>query len=317
MTVPLLSSSVTRRLFLEKSVKGTAALIFSDLVILDAPKIEGAERSPRFLNLPSPQFPAWTPDGKLIITFIAEDGSYGLWQKEGEAKNANIYFSVGAATGQFNWPQGIAADKSIAYIADSNNGRIQRLDLKTWNFLEPFGRLGKKSGLFLRPQGICIFKDEIFIADTRNHRIQIFSNHGEVKRIIGELGDADDQFRLPTSCAVSPQGEIFVVDSSHSLIKVFDIEGRFVRKFGGGSSSRSPSGLLRPEGIALDGKRNILYIADTGNSRIQAFDCSGKFLQSVESPGITFKTPRGIALRDSGEMAISDPGANAVWMTMV
>jgi DNA-binding beta-propeller fold protein YncE len=138
-----------------------------------------------------------------------------------------------------------------------------------------------------------------------------------VKRIIGELGDADDQFRLPTSCAVTPQGEVFIVDSNHALIKVFDLEGRFMRKFGGGSSSSGKFGLLRPEGIAVDGKRDIVYVADTGNRRIQAFDYSGRFLQLVESPAMKFTAPRGIALADSGEMAISDPEANTVWITTV
>jgi DNA-binding beta-propeller fold protein YncE len=318
MTGPLISSLVTRRLFIEKSVKGTAALVLSHLLVFDVRKIAGADRSLRFLNLPSPQFPVWTPDGKLIVTFIAEDGSYGLWQNKRAVKSVDDYISVGTAIGQFNWPQGIAVDKSIAYIVDSNNGRIQRLDLETWSFLDPFGGLGKKSGLFLRPQGICSFNDELFIADTRNHRIQVFSNQGKVKRIIGELGDADEQFRLPTSCAVSPQGEVFAVDSKHALIKVFDLEGRFLRKFGGLSSLHRESGLLNmPAGIALDGKRGLIYIADTGNSRVQAFDYSGKFIRLVESPGMTFKTPKGIALLDSGDMAISDPQANTVWMTTV
>jgi DNA-binding beta-propeller fold protein YncE len=318
MTVPLISSSVTRRFFLEKSLKGTAALVLSNLVIFDVPEIAGADGSTRFLDLPSPQFPAWTPDGKLLITFIGKDGSYGFWRKNSKMDNGDNYFSVGTAAGQFNWPQGLAVDQSLAYIVDSNNGRIQRFDLETKKFIEPFGGLGKKSGLFLRPQGICVFKDELFIADTRNHRIQVFSKQGEVKRIFGELGDADNQFRLPASCAVSAQGEVLVVDSKHSLIKAFDIEGRFIRKFGGLSSSRREPGLLSmPTGIAVDEKRDRIYIADTGNSRMQAFGYNGKFLQFIESPGMTFKTPRGIALADSGEMAIADPEADAVWVTTV
>jgi DNA-binding beta-propeller fold protein YncE len=318
MTVSVFSSSVTRRLFLEKSLKGTAALVLSELVVFDVSHSAGTDPSPYRLNLSSPQFPAWTSDGKLLITFVAEDGSYGLRQKNKETKKDTDYFSIGTAPGQFNWPQGIAIDKSIAYIVDSNNGRIQRLDIETWSFMEPFGGLGKKSGLFLRPQGICAFGDELFIADTRNHRIQVFSTQGEVKRVFGELGDADDQFRLPASCAISPQGEAFIVDSKHSLIKVFSLEGNFKRKFGGLSSSRRESGLFSmPAGIALDGSKGILYIADSGNSRIQVFDFSGKFLQSVEAPGMTLKTPRGIALSDSGKLAIADPDANAVWIAAV
>jgi len=309
---------VTRRVFLNKSLKGAVTLALPGLVILSPRKGIGADPYQRFLDLPSPQFPAWTPDRKLLVTFISEDGNYGLLQKKAEAGNSNKLLSVGTATGQFNWPQGIAVNGSTAYIVDSNNGRIQRFDLDAQRFLEPFGGLGKKSGLFLRPGGICIFENEIFIADTRNHRIQVFSVKGVVKRVFGELGDADDQFRLPTSCVVSASWEVFVVDSKHALVKVFDLEGHFMRKFGGASSSRKEPGLLNmPTGIALNEKSGIVYVADTGNSRIQAFSKKGKFIQIVEAPDIEFKTPQGIALSYSGEMAISDPSANKVWLTMV
>lgn len=136
-----------------------------------------------------------------------------------------------------------------------------------------------------------------------------------MKKILGEIGDADNQFRLPTSCAVSPQGEIFVVDSKHALIKVLDLDGRFLRKFGGLSSSRKEPGLLSmPTGISLDAETNLLYVADTGNSRVQVFDTKGKFLRFLEDPGIRFKAPQGLALSDSREMAISDPDSDKVWI---
>ncbi|HTY62036.1 MAG TPA: NHL repeat-containing protein [Acidobacteriota bacterium] len=318
MNVSSPSPPVARRVFLEKSLKGATALALSGLISFTPSKGMGADRYPGFLNLPLPQYPAWTADGKLLVTFIAEDGSYGLFERQSEGKNSDSLLSVGASIGKFNWPQGIAVDKSIAYIVDSNNGRIQRLDLDEQRFLEPFGGLGKKSGLLLRPQGICVHENEIFIADTRNHRIQVFSIDGVVKRTFGELGDANDQFRLPTSCAVSPQGDVFVVDSKHAFIKVFGIEGRYRRKFGGIASFRKEPGLFSmPTGIALDAKREMIYVADTGNSRIQVFDYSGRFLRLVDASGMTLKTPQGIALLDFEIMAISDPDSNRVWITVV
>lgn len=308
--------SVSRRSFLEKGLKGTAALAFSSGISIFNPFAAfGADRTPLSLAIPSPQYAAWTRDGKLVVTFVGSDGSYGLISPRGESADAGVLLSVGSATGQFNWPQGIAASESTAYIADSNNGRIQRLDLAGQAFLEPFGGLGKKTGLFLRPQGICYFENELFIADTRNHRIQVFSTDGEVKRAFGELGDGDDQFRLPTSCAVSAAGEVFVTDSKHALVKVFDLDGRFLRKFGGISSSRKEPGLLNmPNGISLDAKRNNIYVADTGNSRIQVFNIEGKFLSFFEYPGISFKTPQGLALSDAGEIAVPDPDSGRVWI---
>jgi len=309
---------VTRRMFLDTSLKGAAALALSGLAVFAPRKGFGGEFTQPFLDMPSPQFPAWTPDGKLLVTFVARDGSYGFLQRPGGAKDFESFRSVGSAPGQFNWPQGIAVHNSIAYIADSNNGRMQRFDLGGQRFLDPFGGLGRKSGRFLRPMGICVFADELFIADTRNHRIQVFSLQGEVKRNFGELGDANDQFRLPTSCAVSRQGEVFVVDSKHALVKVFDTEGRFLRKFGGLSSSRREPGLLSaPVGISADGKEDIVYVADTGNGRIQAFDKNGRWLRFVEARGVELKSPRGTALSATGELAVSDPDAGKVWLMTV
>jgi DNA-binding beta-propeller fold protein YncE len=246
-------------------------MALSGLAVFTPSEASGAERSPVYIDLPSPQFAAWTPDSKLLVTFISQDGSYGILQRNSIGNDFDRFLSVGTATGQFNWPQGIAVSGSIAYIVDSNNGRIQRLDLESRKFLEPFGGLGKKSGLFLRPCEIFIFENEIFVADTRNHRIQVFSLDGVVKRVFGELGDANDQFRLPTSCAVSTEGEVFVVDSKHSLIKVFGLDGRFMRKFGGFSSARKEPGFLSmPTGISLGSDRNKVVIASIASPKRQS-----------------------------------------------
>jgi DNA-binding beta-propeller fold protein YncE len=293
-------------------------MALSGLAVFTPPEASGAERSSVYIDLPSPQFAAWTPDGKLLVTFIAQDGSYGVLQKSSIGNGFDRFLSVGTATGQFNWPQGFAVSGSIAYIVDSNNGRIQRLDLENRKFLEPFGGLGKKSGLFLRPRDIFIFENEIFVADTRNHRIQVFSLDGVVKRVFGELGDANDQFRLPTSCAVSTEGEVFVVDSKHALIKVFGMDGRFMRKFGGFSSARKEPGFLSvPTGISLGSDRNSVYVADTGNSRVQVFDLQGRFIRMLNAPEVHFKTPQALALSNAGQIAITDPNADRVWMTAV
>jgi tripartite motif-containing protein 71 len=318
MVVPLHLPPVTRRVFLSKSLKGATALVFPGLVLFAPQKGTGANRSRISLDIPSPQFPAWAPGGRLLVSFISKNGSYGFLQNERESNDCNKLLSVGTAIGQFNWPQGIAVDGSIAYIVDSNNGRVQRFNLDSQAFLSCFGGLGKRSGLLMRPRGVCFFQNELFIADTRNHRVQVFSIEGEAKRVIGELGDADGQFRLPSACAVSGQREVFVVDSRHALIKVFGFGGGFLYKFGGLSSSRKEPGRLNmPTGIAIDAKKNIVYVADTGNNRIQAFDTKGNFLTCITIPGVEFKAPQGLAISEYGDIAVADSDADKVWILSI
>ena len=75
MTVSSQLFLVTRRLFLEKSAKATAALAFSGLGIYSPRSVPAAEGTAAFIDLPCPQFPAWTPDGGLLVTFIAGEES--------------------------------------------------------------------------------------------------------------------------------------------------------------------------------------------------------------------------------------------------
>jgi len=72
-----------------------------------------------------------------------------------------------------------------------------------------------------------------------------------------------------------------------------------------------------PTGISLDERSGSVWVADTGNGRIQIFDIKGKFLRFLESPGIAYRTPMGIALSDTQEIAVPDPDSNKVWITKV
>ena len=45
-----------------------------------------------------------------------------------------------------------------------------------------------------------------------------------------------------------------------------------------------PSTFDIPHSLALDAKRNMLYVADRENGRIQCFDTEGKFHKEISSP---------------------------------
>ena len=144
------------------------------------------------------------------------------------------------------------------------------------------------------------------MADTRNHRIQIFQGDNPVA-VLGDLGDGDDQFRLPTACAVTPEGEILVLDSKHGRIKVFGADLKFIRSFG--DVGKEPGRLNMPQGMALDDAGRV-WVADTGNHRIQEFSLDGKVVSVIGKEGSAegeFKNPTGIACRED-KIYVADNG---------
>ena len=81
---------------------------------------------------------------------------------------------------------------------------------------------------------------------------------------------------------IRPQGiatnftHLFVTDAT-GRIQIWDIDGTFVKSFGGLGST---NGLFnQPRGIATNGTH--LYISDQNNNRVQIFDNMGNYVSSV------------------------------------
>ncbi|MFH0960019.1 MAG: NHL repeat-containing protein [Pseudomonadota bacterium] len=244
--------------------------------------------------------------------FLVTDPSlYRVFRLAADLKVSNSFGKPGSAPSSFNYPKGIAIDEnSNIYVADSNNCRIQIFE-QSGNLIRTVGGVGSIGGLFAAPQGLCLNSpDRMLVADTRNHRVQVFHSF-ELAAVIGELGDAENQFRLPTAVQVSPDGEILVLDSKHGQVKFFDKEGNFKRSF---SREGTEAGMLNaPQGMFLDSDGAIL-IADTGNHRVQKFDFQGKLLNlwEVDASGAPiFLTPTGVVGK-MGSYYVADSGKGTV-----
>ncbi len=229
--------------------------------------------------------------GNLLVT---DPSLYCVFRLSDSLKVLNSFGIPGSAPGSFNYPKGIASDsENFVYVVDSNNCRVQVFD-PTGKIFKVVGSIG---GLFATPQGICLGpKERMFVADTRNHRIQIFESF-QLVSVIGELGDKDNQFRLPTACQTSPDGEILVLDSKHGLVKIFDKDDAFSRCFGGEGSTH---GLLNsPQGMILMSDGSVI-VADTGNRRVQKFGYNGKLAKvwEMEASGAPlFQTPTSVGAK--------------------
>jgi len=129
-------------------------------------------------------------------------------------------------------------------------------------------------------------------------------SHAASGRFGGFLAEIRD-LAEPASIAIGERGEVFVLESLTSRIRVFDATGLELRSFG--VRGTAPGEMLEPQGLAIapDGE---IYVSDTGNDRVQVFSKEGKFLRNVGIRGTgmsEFNTPLGLAV-DAQRIWVAD-----------
>jgi DNA-binding beta-propeller fold protein YncE len=209
----------------------------------------------------------------------------------------------GHAHGEFNEPCGIAFDETgYLWVCDNKNDRVQKFD-RRGNFIlqapdngerlnDDNGNAGSYDGVSLSPNdGIIIPRH---VDDGFEDRTGIKSDTIELQKITG----------------ISIQGaSVYVTDSKHDRIVVFDTAGRYVKIIG-----RS-AGLKKPWDNQIDYEGNLL-VADVYNNRIVEFNQWGcpilVFGVQGDSAG-QFKQPHGLALSSGGKyLYVCDTDNNRV-----
>ncbi len=221
--------------------------------------------------------------------------------------------SVGAGTGQFAYPFGIAVDSSgNIYVADNNNNRIQKFS-SSGAYITQWGSLGAGTGQFNYPFGIAIdTSGNIYVADRNNHRIQKFTSSGAYITQWGSLGTGTGQFNYPYGVAVDSSDNIYVTDYNNHRIQKFTSSGGYLTQWG--SVGTGTGQFTNPTGVAVDSSGNI-YVADYGNDRIQKFTSSGAYLilwGTFGSGNGQFYWPFGVAVDSSGNIYVADYGNHRI-----
>lgn len=93
---------------------------------------------------------AFAPGGRI---FIADGyGNARVLEYTAKGEKVREWGSHGAKAGQFNLPHGIAYRKGVLYVADRENGRIQRFDLDG-RYLGEWDQFGKTFSISADPDG--------------------------------------------------------------------------------------------------------------------------------------------------------------------
>jgi len=193
-------------------------------------------------------------DGQRFL-FVAEYGRNQVQKMNLRGERILLIGGTGSAPGQLLGPQYLSVDgKGYLYVSDWGNGRVNKYDFDG-NFVLSIGR---SSGLRLNgPTGIAYREGELFVADSPRKRIVVYDESGNSLYSFGEgvlngpegiaffdsnhllliddgklleydlrqetwttLSDMGSFAGHLTHLAVSPNGEVYVVDFDENKVYI-------------------------------------------------------------------------------------------------
>jgi titin len=212
--------------------------------------------------------------------------------------------------------------QDMLYIADTNNNRIQIIDVdgncdsnddeylaNDVCFVDEFGGQGNGEGEFDLPSGLALDKDNdmLYIADSDNNQIQIIDVDGNCSGSVeladsicfvdefGGTGDEKGEFKTPSGLALDVSNDIlYVADTDNERVQIIDVDGNcsgtdeltddvcFEDEFGEFGDDDGEFDMLFA--LVLNTTDDLLYVADTENNRIQIIDLSDSSSSSSDAP---------------------------------
>lgn len=175
---------------------------------------------------------------------------------------------------QLQRPTGLAWDEKdgLLYVADTQSHQIKVFDM-TGRRVRVIGQRGEGPGEFNFPTFLALSRDRLVVADTMNARVQLIplDDSGQAQ-IVGERGTNVGNFVRPKGVAVDAENNLYVIESYHDHLLVFDERARFLLPIGG--TGKVAGNFYLPGGVWID-QGNRVFVADTFNGRIAVFQFLG------------------------------------------
>ncbi|MBN2328128.1 MAG: hypothetical protein JXR73_13330 [Candidatus Omnitrophica bacterium] len=201
----------------------------------------------------------WIPDthNSRILHYSADGALLSSFGEYGEEE------------GKFIYPTGICFSIAgdLLIVEYGVRDRVQVFS-RTGEYLgKTWGTHGDQEYQFNRPMGIERGPDGLlYIADAANHRLKVYTDQGELVRIMGEQGRGPGQFDFPYDIDIDPQGDLYVAEFANHRVQKLSPLGEPLGFWG--SMGSAPGQLYEPWGASIG--KDSLFIADTQNHRVQA-----------------------------------------------
>ena len=246
--------------------------------VQNSPRDLDVRSKPNYLTLCNPQQVINCSGGPLCIA-IHDNGNMYVGSSEnciyvfdptGNPKNTITKVGKYALSS----PRGIFIDEDILYVADYGNNCIQKMtsDGKLINTVKADS-----------PAAVIVGQNKRIIVSNYIHsKICILNHNGSPLFSINGDVIGNQCFLYPWGLALDPQGNIHVAATGSSTIKVFTMEGIYMRAYGDVSG---------PYGIAIDDE-GCSVVSENCNDCLSIFDPEGKIIHTV----MGLNNPHGVVL---------------------
>jgi len=269
-----------------------------------------------------------------IITTVAGNGTFGYSGDGGAATAAQLYY-----------PSGVAVDAAgDLFISDSANNVIREVSpagiitTVAGNGTQGYsGDGGAATAAQLSyPSGVAVdAAGDLFISDSANNVIRKVGPAGIITTVAGNgtAGYSGDgaaataaQLYDPSGLAVDSTGDLFIADTSNSVIRevspagiITTVAGNGTQGYSGDGGAATAAQLTNPVGIAVDTEGDLL-IADESNDVIREVSPKG-IITTVAGNGYfgprddggpatagSLFFPTGVAVDAAGNLFIAEHG---------
>ena len=191
-------------------------------------------------------------------------------------REIRILEKSGAESGRLLAPQGIHHNRNgDLLVADFDNHRVFSYSQKG-SYQFDFGGWGNAPTCLKYPINLSTdSKNSIYVIDELNRQIKKFDRHGNFLLQFG-MGDFCPIFSL----SIDAEDHVWVAESEHNRIRVFDDQGKILRTLQGDSSNLKEPFCVQclPNGEYL--------VGDRSESLLKHFDAQGSLIRETSKAGL-------------------------------
>lgn len=193
-------------------------------------------------------------------------------------------------------------------VADYGNSELKVVGA-SGEVVRVLGGFGRGLGELVRPLGLALTNDGLYVTDDAD-RVQQLDLDGTAIRSFPQRGAAaapdgsSAALCRPHGLARGGNGLLYVADTGHQRVAVFNSDGTLAFAFG--RLGTQPGCFDEPRGLAIAGGR--VWVADMCNHRLQAFRLDGRHLRTMGQHGDgagQFRYPVGVAVA-AGRVFVSE-----------